>query len=391
MNLFQEVVAGDTTYSVANQPNLTVFDVHNDSPYNMGVSFGTNTGIQNADYYTSPHSILYGISPLSASQRSVGGVKWNGLIYIFTQTPMGGGTTNLASAPASQITIVGYPTGYQPNGTTSLSRLTNTGNPVNTVGGTATAIQNDNNTSGTSIVEATVAGDGASAISWTNDAVLKNGNATHPGSVSFDNAAIASDGAGNLSQVSFNGVWRSQDTGQGLSNSLNSVAAHVGTYNANALFPQSGASSTGLVFFGRDGSGNPQTALSFDPGATELEAWENVYVSGTITATGEVNAASLSTDSGGVSTDGSGDLSAKSVAITSGHYQFLTGTLSRVSAFSGTGSGTYNHNCGATPLWVGPIVHQSGSATQGFDSATSTQVHITLGASLAFEAFCIIG
>lgn len=63
-------------------------------------------------------------------------------------------------------------------------------------------------------------------------------------------------------------------------------------------------------------------------------------------------------------------------------------TIGRVSSFSGTGSGTYNHNAGAAPDIVIPIVSVSGSATQGFDSLTSTQVHVTLGASLAFKAWC---
>lgn len=78
------------------------------------------------------------------------------------------------------------------------------------------------------------------------------------------------------------------------------------------------------------------------------------------------------------------------ISLLSGHIHFLTGELQRVSVFSGTGSGTYNHLCGAAPIWIGPIVSVSGSATQGFDSVTSTQAHVTLGAALAFKAFCIV-
>lgn len=185
MIVFQEIVTGNQKYSFSNQPNLTVFDMHNDSPYNMGVSFGNDTGIGNADYYTSPHSILIGIGPTGKGQRSVGGVRWSGTVYLYTQTPMGGGTTNLASAPAQQITVIGYATGYNPTGTTSLNRMNNVANPVNTVGGSASALQNDNNIAGTVIMEASVSADPSSAVRLTNDAQLTLGTGLDPASVTI--------------------------------------------------------------------------------------------------------------------------------------------------------------------------------------------------------------
>src|SRR5487761_67121 len=185
MIVFQEIVTGNQKYSFSNQPNLTVFDMHNDSPYNMGVSFGNDTGIGNADYYTSPHSILIGIGPTGKGQRSVGGVRWSGTVYLYTQTPMGGGTTNLASAPAQQITVIGYATGYNPTGTTSLNRMNNVANPVNTVGGSANSLQNDNNIAGTVIMEASVSADPSSAVRLTNDAQLTLGTGLDPASVTI--------------------------------------------------------------------------------------------------------------------------------------------------------------------------------------------------------------
>ena len=72
-----------------------------------------------------------------------------------------------------------------------------------------------------------------------------------------------------------------------------------------------------------------------------------------------------------------------------GVYRFRNGgTMQAISNFSGSGSGTYNHNFGSAPFDVIPIVDVAGSATQGFDSVTSTQVHVTLGAALSFRAFC---
>jgi hypothetical protein len=64
----------------------------------------------------------------------------------------------------------------------------------------------------------------------------------------------------------------------------------------------------------------------------------------------------------------------------------IAGTLSRFTFFTGTGSGTYSHSQGVTPQWVCAVTNVAGSATQGFDSGTSTQVHITLGAANAFTA-----
>lgn len=68
--------------------------------------------------------------------------------------------------------------------------------------------------------------------------------------------------------------------------------------------------------------------------------------------------------------------------------------IPEISFFTGTGSGTYNHGWNGSgetgvPFWIAPIVTVAGSATQGYDSVTSTQVHVTLGAALAFKAFAV--
>lgn len=79
----------------------------------------------------------------------------------------------------------------------------------------------------------------------------------------------------------------------------------------------------------------------------------------------------------------------QNLTMNNGSVNFFTGSIARVGTFTGTGSGTYNHGLGNNPNWVAPIVDQSGSATQGYDSVTSSQVHVTLGASLAFKAYAI--
>jgi hypothetical protein len=59
------------------------------------------------------------------------------------------------------------------------------GGTVNTVGGTASSIQNDGNVAGTRIMEATVAGDGPSAVILTNYAQFTLGDANHPGNMTM--------------------------------------------------------------------------------------------------------------------------------------------------------------------------------------------------------------
>jgi hypothetical protein len=97
----------------------------------------------------------------------------------------------------------------------SLNRSINIGNTVSAVSGTATAIVNDNNAAATSIIEAKVTGDAASAVSLTNDALFTLGSVLHPGELiinglvggvglavtgptQLDGGSTITDGAGKL-------------------------------------------------------------------------------------------------------------------------------------------------------------------------------------------------
>lgn len=95
-----------------------------------------------------------------------------------------------------------------------------------------------------------------------------------------------------------------------------------------------------------------------------------------------VHFATNATERGGFNDDGCFSKGSHGFIFPTGQY------LPNISFFTGTGSGTYNHGYGSAPYWVCPIVQVSGSATQGYNSVTSTQVHVTLGASLSFKAFC---
>ena len=72
-------------------------------------------------------------------------------------------------------------------------------------------------------------------------------------------------------------------------------------------------------------------------------------------------------------------------------YQAPSGTTvwsrTQESTFTGTGSGTYNHNCGGTPNFISPVCNAaSSSQTFGVASITTTQCTVTTGAGLAFIA-----
>jgi hypothetical protein len=91
----------------------------------------------------------------------------------------------------------------------SLTRNTNVGNSINTTLGTASAVQNDGSTAGTSIVESTVLGDGASGVSLTNAGHLSLGTVTNNGLFHFvgsaGNVDIASTGAMSVdNKINFN-------------------------------------------------------------------------------------------------------------------------------------------------------------------------------------------
>jgi hypothetical protein len=63
-------------------------------------------------------------------------------------------------------------------------------------------------------------------------------------------------------------------------------------------------------------------------------------------------------------------------------------TIGGISSFTGAAIGTFNHTYGSAPFFVLPVCNVVGSETVGYDTVTSTQVHITIGAALAFKVMC---
>lgn len=298
MILFKQLVAADTKYTFTNQANCVTFDVSNDTPFNMGVSFGKDTGADNADYFTSPHSILTGIKP-QGNAPSINGVRWTGTIYIYTETPLGTGATNLATAPAFQITVIGYPVRYQPSGSTSLSRMTSTPNMVNTSVSSTNSIINTGNPPATNII--TVQPSDAASATWQADnsgnltvnsdntgvlttllqliagaspavqiaaaatltTVLGNlqvdKNLTVAGTSSLDNSSISTDGSGNITAVSYHAPTYKVGTIINLPiGTLKALTSASGTGNAT-VNTALGTTPTAVVFDPCTLSGSTQT------------------------------------------------------------------------------------------------------------------------------------
>jgi len=154
--------------------------IYNESSFNLQLTFANN----DTTYIPAWWADLYHLKDMPSPT-----VNWSQQSQLASNGP-----------PISQVVVVTYEENEKVSGTypAALTRQTNIGNAVNTVGGGSSFIQNDANTAGTSIIESTVSGDSGSAVSLTNDGLLTIGTAAHPGRVSFDHAKITSDGIGNL-------------------------------------------------------------------------------------------------------------------------------------------------------------------------------------------------
>lgn len=69
---------------------------------------------------------------------------------------------------------------------------------------------------------------------------------------------------------------------------------------------------------------------------------------------------------------------------------FTTGSIKRMSNFTGTATGTYSHGNGGIPDAVVPNDWQTTTpGSLGFDSVTSTQVHITVNTTTGFSCHVV--
>lgn len=307
-------------------------------------------------------------------------------------------TSKLYSGPLPRIANVGNPTSVSQNSTVSLSDLANTGNPV-----------------GTQILQTLVSGYAADSWDVFNDAqmtmkALLNGvmtiilqNATNiPGSPTGSQdvwkigaanyvvevmgkllvdqlftalAGISVTGNSSISgqetvggTIIANGGINTNTIRDDIGGTVQATLAAAGITLAN-LLTANGNIKTGAILENTNGT----TILSSAGVNTHIGAPTGDQILADI---GGVNAVAI--DATGIQSQGS-----------KGFIFPSAGFLPNLSFFTGTGSGTYSHGFGASPFWVCPITQVAGSATQGYDTVTSTQVHVTLGAANSFKAACL--
>lgn len=257
---------------------------------------------------------------------------------------------------------------------------------------TVTTLVNDGSSVGTQVIEMTPAGAASSTVSILNDGtvVIKGDVATVlttllqliPGAAAAASSVKLGDAARTveiLGKLLVDGTTELKGATTVDAGGLNVSAGGIGVIGASSL--DSGSILT-------DGNGN-FTALGnllFTSAKLLIQQGGSTVFDATNTHDIIINApnaggtGAVKFSKGGVDTG---------VKIDNNGVNWPNGNfLPNISFFTGSGSGTYNHTFGGSPFWVCPIVDVVGSATQGYDTVTSTQVHVTLGAVLAFKAFC---
>lgn len=256
--------------------------------------------------------------------------------------------SNVAHTPSDLLTISTYSKGELPHPQSqSMALLANVGNDITIVAGQAQTVQDDLDAAGVVFVEATPTGDPGSAVVIKNDGTLILGNSVHKGSISSDNGLVTTDGLGGLSAsnliVSTN-LHTTSIQNVGTTEGIVAVTGTAGTMNTRLQ-------SQGIISF------------------------------------------QVPAGTGIATIDGTGINIVK--ASTQGFGWFNGNFIPELSFFSGAASGTYNHGFNGTgesltPFHIIPMCNTlNGSQTMGYDSVTSTQVHITSGAGLSFKAMCV--
>lgn len=202
MTVISKIMINSTTgkyqISMPSGGQFQFFDFFNDSPYQVSVVFGQDTGESSSDIILLPNTIEEGVQPPASNSQTVGGLWTSAPLFIYVDLPVGGNV--LASqAPAQQLTVLGHSQGFKYGKLTTLSRFQGVSNPsLNTNGGNvASSIVNDGNIPTSPVIEATASGDTQSAVRLDNVGNLVLGDTLHPGSLSIANGTYKVDGAGN--------------------------------------------------------------------------------------------------------------------------------------------------------------------------------------------------
>lgn len=343
--------------------------------------------------------------------------KWNGNLVLKPVANL----SNASTWPSSFVQVDVFGIGEKPNGVYPLAlvRNTNVGNTVNTALGSSTSVQNDNNVSGTSVVEATKSGSSASNLFADNAgnfylAQFVSNVYTKIFQVVANGASIVIMGATGLLSEVLGSLKIDQSLTVTGTSSLNNNVSITGTLTASGSF------NTDAATIFSDGVGD-LTIVSLSTGsvATTGHVDMNNNVSIRMKDTGGVlrdiiyvdaanesvmqaaslggllilkdrdgtNIAVVVNNQSGGQTVSQGSLSVAKVFFNTGAIKDLTtGTV----AINASSTATVNHGLTGTPSCVLICTDTSGStATCGADSYTSTQFTARNGAGslLTFRWF----
>jgi hypothetical protein len=360
-------------------------------------------------------------------------------------------TLNASSTPTNPLV---FGEGYEPNevdwrqlATGPLTRQINVGNTI-PVASSTTSVVNDGNAANTSVVEATQSGAGGSNLLIENDGTIsvKEGTTTLldllkiiPGAtiaVLLGSATRAVQAVGDLFMSTGKlGVTAAGDVLDASSATVTNLKARTaGTINLQSPdgTTQAAVSSAGLILtagkVGVSTAGDVIDASSATTTYVKARSTGNVtFQTPDGTSQGSFNSNGMIVNAGKIGVAGAADLIDANGALdtyiktrTGGgniHFQVPGGTdcaavgggglsfsgmgtgitwktgdtLSGTHTFTGAATGTYTHGAGGTPFMVLPMQQTSGSQTMGYDSITSTQVHITSGAGNSFKALTLLG
>lgn len=298
---------------------------------------------------------------------------------------------NAAQPAISEVSIVVYDAGEQLDGTYPMSLIhqINVGNPsgvnTNTVSSTANSITNDGSAVGATLIESTATGQTSSSIKLTNDGLLAL-NVIIAGALV---QAIKTQNSGSLLQLGAAGKIVEiinnllVDGALTVNGAISTDGGTITTDGSGDLTINNGkiasAAGTNIQFFI---NGSSQGFITGGGGLntnTYLNAGSNLRVNGT-------NVIGLS----GTTTlleSGGGPVKISGVSL-----EFQDNSLlNQVHGFSGTGTGTFNHSCTSTPNNIQLTTNATGSTqTMGYDTVTSTQVHVTTGSSFAWRGLALV-
>ncbi len=189
---------------------------------------------------------------------------------------------------------------------------------------TITSLVNDGNAAGTQIIESTVTGDSASAVTLTNDGNFVLGDVAHPGSLTVKGGST------------FNGAVTAAAAGTGLAVTNNEtvggtlVVTGASSFNGDATVPNVlNVTNNGVILKSAthtiiDTTGGVDLILNAPSGTVRLRS---------------SNADKFTMDSSGNCTSNSLNLTG-AAGLSALKVAFTTGSFTNVASFTGTGNGT---------------------------------------------------